>query len=113
MTTHRPPKPPKHLRPATRRWWSWAVDSFEFEEHHVRLLTLACEALDRGNLAREALERHGQTFVDRFGQPRGRPELAIVRDSAIVYARLVRELRLDVEPDDGRAPGLNGGRRAS
>src|SRR2546427_12831497 len=109
MTTTKP-TPPKHLRAATRAWWADVFASYELEEHHVRLLTLAGEALDRGVQAREALAKHGLTYRDRFGTPRPRPEVAIVRDSAVVFARLVRELRLDVEPDDPRVPGLNGGR---
>ena len=37
----------------------------------------------------------GTTFIDRFGQPRARPEIAIERDSTIAFARLTRELDLD------------------
>ena len=105
-----PPRPPGHLRPATRRWWTQAVADWTFEEHHRRLLTLAGEHWDRATAAREALARHGLTFTDRFGTPKPRPEVAIARDSTIIFARLLRELRLDVEPDDPRPPGLNGGR---
>lgn len=107
---HASPRPPKHLKPATRRWWLWAVDTFEFEEHHLRVLTLAAEHWDRAAAAREALAKHGLTFVDRFGSPKSRPEVAIARDSTVVFMRAVRELRLDVEPDDSRVPGLRGGR---
>ena len=104
------PRPPWHLRPATRRWWAQAAADWNFEEHHLRLLTLAGEHWDRATAAREALARHGLTFTDRLGTPRPRPEVAIGRDAAVIFARLLRELRLDVEPDDPRPPGLNGGR---
>jgi phage terminase small subunit len=103
-------RPPRHLRPATRRWWALAAAEWDFEEHHLRVLTLAGEHWDRAAAAREALTKHGLTFEDRFGAPKPRPEVAIARDSTIVFARLLRELRLDVEPDDPRVPGLNGGR---
>lgn len=53
----------------------------------------------------------GLTYEDRFKQPRVRPEVAIERDGRIAFARLVRELRLDVDPDDDRIPTLPGGRR--
>jgi P27 family predicted phage terminase small subunit len=103
-----PLKAPKHLRLATRRWWKSVVADFELEAHHVRLLTLAAEAWDRGQQAREALAEHGLTFSDRFGQPHARPEVAIERDSRISFARLLRELALEVEPpgEPGRPPGL-------
>jgi len=71
------------------------------EQHHQKLLTLACEAWDRCQQAREALAEHGLTFEDRFGQPRPRPEVAIERDSRMSFARLVRQLALeDIEPPE-------------
>jgi P27 family predicted phage terminase small subunit len=102
-------KPPKHLRAATRRWWANVVEGWDLDEHHVRLLTAAGEAWDRAQQAREALAEHGVVFVDRFGQPHARPEVAMERDSRIAFARLLRELALDVEePGDGRPPTIQG-----
>jgi hypothetical protein len=46
---------PKHLQPATRQWFASVVEDYELEPHHVRLLTLAAEAWDRGVQAREAI----------------------------------------------------------
>lgn len=101
-------KPPKHLKAGTRKWWATVVREYELEEHHLRLLTLAAEAWDRCEQARKALAKHGLTYNDRFHQPRARPEVAIERDSRIAFARLLRELDLDVEPSrsPGRPPGL-------
>jgi hypothetical protein len=111
VVTPRPSlKAPRHLKAAGRRWWLEVHSSFELEGHHERLATLAGEALDRAVAAREAIDKHGATYLDRFGAPRARPEIAIERDSRIAFARLLRELRLDVEADDPRPPGLNGGR---
>src|SRR5579862_5170535 len=89
---------PAHLRPATRRWCRSVLDEYDLEEHHLRLLWLAAEAWDRCTAAREALAQHGLVFVDRFNCPRSRPEVAIERDSRIAFARLLRELALDVAP---------------
>lgn len=91
-------KPPGHLRPATKRWFASVLADFDLDSHHIRLLTLAAEAWDRGQQAREIVDRDGMTFADRFGQPKARPEIAIERDSRIGFARLIRELGLDVEP---------------
>ena len=63
---------PRHLRVATRRWWESVVTEFELEPHHIRLLTLAGEAWDRTQQAREAVSEHGLTYTDRFGTPRWR-----------------------------------------
>lgn len=102
------PKPPKHLPRETRAWWSSVVQDFELEPHHIRLLTLAAEAWDRCQQARAILAKHGLTYEDRFGQPTARPEVGIERDSRIAFARLLRELDLDVEPPRGgsRPPAL-------
>jgi len=101
---------PPHLRPETAGWWRSVVAEFELEPHHLRLLRLACEAWDRGQESREAIAEHGSVFVDRFGQPRARPEIAIERDSRISFARMLRELALDVDgpAEDGRPPRLGG-----
>jgi phage terminase small subunit len=99
---------PEHLRADTRQWWRTVADEYALESHHLRLLTLAAEAWDRGVEAREAIARHGTVYVDRFDQPRARPEVAIERDSRIAFARLVRELALDLDPPDeaGRPPRI-------
>lgn len=100
---------PRHLRAATRRWWESVTVEYHLEPHHTRLLTLAAEAWDRCSEAREILHAEGLTFEDRFGQPKARPEVAIERDSRIAFARLVRELALDVaEPEESRPPAIRG-----
>lgn len=95
MTHDDRPKPPKHLKTATRRWWASIVEEYVLEPHHLRLLTAASEAWDRMLDARAALKRHGLTYEDRHGAPRPRPEVAIERDSRIAFARMLREVGLD------------------
>jgi P27 family predicted phage terminase small subunit len=100
-------KPPKHLRAATSAWWTDVVAEYEFQSHHIRLLTKACESWDRSEQAREGLLRHGLTFDDRFGSHHARPEVAIERDSRLAFARLIREIGLDVSaPSDTRPNAL-------
>ncbi|MBA4107892.1 MAG: hypothetical protein C0485_19340 [Pirellula sp.] len=100
---------PPHLSPSAAEWFDGVLEEFDLEPHHIRLLTLAAEAWDRGVQAREALKEHGMTYLDRFGAPHARPEIAIERDCRIAFARLVRELALDVsEPAEVRPPSLPG-----
>jgi hypothetical protein len=90
------------------------VRDYELEEHHVRLLTAAAESWDRLQAAREKMAQAGigMTYTDRWGQPKARPEIGIERDSRLAFARLLRELALDVSgPDDSRPPGISAGRR--
>ena len=88
---------PRHLEPATKKWWKRVALEYELEDHHLRLLTLSCEAWDRCTQARQALAEHGLTYLDRFDQPKSRPEISVERDSRIAFARLLRELALDFE----------------
>ncbi len=107
------PTAPKHLRASTRHWYEEVTTEYQLEPHHLHLLGLACQALDRAEDAREAIAIHGTTFEDRFGCPHARPEVAIERDARIAFARLLRELDLDVEapPTAPRPPALRSNRR--
>jgi phage terminase small subunit len=89
---------PEHLEPATKAWWERVVAEWALDDHHVRLLTLAAESWDRCQAARQVLGDLGLSYVDRFGAPRTRPEVAIERDSRTAFARLLRALDLDAEP---------------
>ena len=97
--TEKKEKAPKHLQAETQKWWLQVVADYELEPHHIRLLTLAAESWDRGQQARRALADAGSlVFIDRFKQPHPRPECSIQRDAEISFARLLRELSLDLEP---------------
>ena len=102
MTSH--PKPPNHLRTAGRRLWRAVIRTYALEEHHLVILRAGCEAADRLEDARAAIEADGLTVPARFG-PRSHPAIAIERDSRIALLRCVRELGLDIEaPGTPRPP---------
>ena len=101
-------KAPKHLRAATRRWVEGIDRDYQLESHHHRLLVLAGESWDRCVAAREALEKHGLVYNGKFG-PKPRPEVAIEHNCKIVFARMLREIGLDVnDPDESRPPRVGG-----
>ena len=89
---------PAHLQPDTRGWWRDVVSRWELEEHHVRLLTLAAEAWDRGQEARERIARDGLTVPTATGGQKLSPLVRIEQMAAITFARVLRELDLDLEP---------------
>tara|TARA_B100000674_G_scaffold99902_1_gene72593 strand:- start:830 stop:1147 length:318 start_codon:yes stop_codon:yes gene_type:complete len=102
---------PKHLKKPTREWFDSVMSQYDLEEHHIRLLTLACEAWERAQEARTKLKKLGMVYIDRFSAPKARPEVAIERDASILFARLVRELDLDFESSaDMRPPALKSNR---
>jgi len=103
-------EPPKHLSREAAEWWRTVLREFALEPHHLRLLRLASEAWDQAQAARVALVKHGTVYVDRFGQPRARPEVAIERDARLAFARLVREMGFDAPSPDSRPPRRGGQR---
>jgi phage terminase small subunit len=109
LRRNRGPKPPKHLRAATKRWFTQIVEDYTLESHHVMLLTLASEAWDRHLQAREAIAEHGTTFVNNHGDVKPRPEIMIEKDSRNAFMRALREMNLSEEPPDSRPPKLRYG----
>lgn len=106
------PKAPPHLSPATQHWWRAVFREYRLEPHHLRLLQLAGESWDRCQAARAVLDVEGISYLDRFGAPRVRPEVGVERDSRLAFARLIRELDLDVDPPVSalRAPAIRSNR---
>jgi phage terminase small subunit len=99
---------PAHLSASSRKWWLDVVNRWQLEEHHVRLLTLAGEAWDRGVQARELVGREGLTVPTRDGGAKLHPAIRIETDCRLAFARLVREMDLDLEPpaESSRPPSL-------
>ena len=91
------PVAPAYLQPATKVWWESVTGRWELEEHHIRLLTLAGEARDRGQQAREQILRDGLTTGTKNGGLRAHPAVRVESDCRLAFARLVRELDLDLE----------------
>jgi P27 family predicted phage terminase small subunit len=112
------PPPPAHLSPSARQWWQTTVERYVLQQHHLKLLQLACEAWDETQKARERLAQDGLTVPGREGGLRPHPCVAIERDARLAVARLVRELDLDTEPPVPERAGPvglysnRGGRRA-
>ena len=101
---------PDYLSTASKAWWTSVTEEYDLEPHHVKLLEMACVAWDRCENARQVISTDGATFIDRYGQPKARPEVAIERDSRIAFTRLVRELDLDFQGSE-RPPALLSNRR--
>lgn len=96
---------PKHLRAATRDWYAAICKDYDLESQDLKLLRMAAEAHDRCCEAREAIALHGLTYTDRFGQPRARPEAKMELENRTSFARLMRELALDIAPpSEGKRP---------
>jgi len=100
------PPAPRGLSPGMVAWWDEIVRAYELDLHHLRILQRACESWDVAETALEVVREQGPTFLDRFEQPKERPETAIWRASVTLFRQLVRELQLDVMPEPSRTPRL-------
>jgi phage terminase small subunit len=77
------------------------------DEHDYRRLDLACGCLDRIDQFQEIIKIEGVMVEDRFQQTKEHPAVKGERDQKIVFARLIRELNLDIQPGkESRPPGL-------
>jgi len=102
------PRSPSHLSRSSRDFWLHIERTYELDDHHRELLTLACECLDRIEQARQLIKAEGLTIDDRFEQKKPHPALAIERQNKIAFARLIREIGLDEGPPDPRPPRRGG-----
>jgi len=96
------------LKPETLQFYNGIVKGYVLESHHLRILQLACQAWDRAAEAQAALDLHGLTY-EKDGCPRPRPEVRIKEQAEICFARMIRELNLDIEAPrsgPGRPPSL-------
>ena len=91
----RGPRPPAHLSAEAQAWWRSVVRDYELPPHGLRLLRLACEAMDTSERARAVLAEEGLTTTDRHGQIKAHPCCAVQRESAASYMRALRQLGLD------------------
>jgi phage terminase small subunit len=99
MTT---PKPPKELGPTGRRFWRDVLDAYALDDPAgLKLLTVACAALDRMWQAREEISKHGLLVTVTTGDGevlRANPACKIELDSRNGFLHSVRMLNLDIEP---------------
>ena len=103
-----PAKAPSHLSADSKSFFDYVIHEYTdgFDKHHVKLLVLACEALDRGVQARKLLEKDGIVFTDRHGSIKPHAAVAIEKDSRTAFARMIREIGLDIADSDSRPPAL-------
>ena len=97
-----------HLSAAMRGFYRAIGRKYQLAPHHKKLLMAACEAHDEMTTANDRVRREGQTVVDRHGQVRPHPCVAISRDARTSFARLIRELGLADEAEAPRPPRLTG-----
>lgn len=99
-------KPRNGLGKTGRKFWNRVLAEFVIEnEHDLRRLEMAARCLDEIEVAEEVVSREGMYIKDRFQQVREHPGMKTIRDSRGLFARLIRELGLDLqESPESRLP---------
>ena len=100
---------PQHLATGTKNWFRQVLEEYDLEPHHVKLLTLAAEAWDRAAEAEKAIRKFGVLYKEPHSdKPRVNPCIKVKEQAEVIFARLIRELNLDIEPPKppGRPPSL-------
>jgi|GEM_PF-1214516 len=100
---------PKKLSKTMRDWWDQVNENFVLEPHHLHLLKLACQAYDRSQQAKIILDKEGLSYLDKYKCPHPRPEVSIEKNARLDFARLVKQLNLDLEEPNppGRPAGYS------
>lgn len=89
------PPTPRGLAGKARKWFTETAQSYVFEPHAIPLLTDAAFAMQRGEQARSILGKEGIVLVDAFGKPFPHPATIVERQSAQLFAKLLRQLDLE------------------
>jgi len=99
---------PNHLQKEGGDFWESVLSDFNIiDNHHLKLLENACVCLDRIAQAHRKIRKDGGFYKDRFGTPKEHPAHKTERDNKILFARLLRELNLDISsPKETRTPNL-------
>ena len=97
---------PKDLSDESKEIWKDTLREFDLFPLQLKILEAALRCWDRVIFFREEIKLKGLTFVDRYQQPKERPEVTAERQYKTLFMRLVRELGLSVDTPDSRPPRL-------
>jgi phage terminase small subunit len=100
---------PAHLTAEAAAWFGRLASEYGIEdEAGLLMLRAAMESFDRADQARALIAKQGMTSMDKYGQRRPHPAIAIERDSRKNLLAFLKALNLDLEPlrdGPGRPPG--------
>jgi hypothetical protein len=92
------PEPPDTLSEASGALWTSILTSHEMSDAELEVLRSALAALDRADQAAGVLASEGLTVVDRYGGVRSHPMLDAELRARTLYARLVKQLGVELAP---------------
>jgi hypothetical protein len=89
-----------------RNLWDRVLSEYDVIDVAGReLLTLACQALDRAEALREAIDRDGELLMSRTGSLREHPGIKPELANRSFVVKTLGKLGLDLEPVRAAGPG--------
>lgn len=101
------PAAPDGLSDRTAALWVAVVAEYDLSPAELELLRSGCIALDRADAAGAIVEAEGVTVADRYGTPKAHPAVDVEHRHRALFARIVGQLGVRVEP----SPASTSGRR--
>lgn len=98
-------KIPKGLKVAGRKFWKKVLNEYELPDtHDLTRLEMAAKCLDELADAENRIKADGRFTVNRYGATVEHPGCKMVRDSRILFIKIIRELNLDIPAPVARPP---------
>ena len=99
-------KVPSGLNVSGRKFWKKVLLEYELSESHdLERLAMAAKCLDDLDDAEGRIKADGRFTVNRYGATVEHPGCKMVRDSRMLFIKIIRELALDIQiPSDSRPP---------
>jgi len=94
---------PAHLAKAEADLFAKIVRAYGLHDEVSRqILEEACTSLMRAREAREAVDREGISYTDRWGQPKRHPLCDVERDARAAALSAFRQLNLEMPRPKGK-----------
>jgi phage terminase small subunit len=100
------PKTPSGLNASGKKFWKKILSEFELNEtHDLERLCMAAKCLDDLGEAEKRVKKDGMFAVNRYGATVEHTGVKMIRDSRMLFIKIIREMGLDlVVPEDSRPP---------
>ena len=85
-------RPPDHLSGEMKTFWRAVLKDYDLPAEHLRILQVTAEQFDRGQAARERIEKDGMVTKDG----KRHPLIGVEAKSTELFLRGVRDLGLEV-----------------
>jgi phage terminase small subunit len=92
-----PPCPPGLLGEG-RALWDQVTSDWDLDPAALTILHTACLARQQDHAAEALVAKEGLVVVDRFGQAKAHPAVAVARDAKSTFLRAMKQLGLDISP---------------